>query len=44
MPWQSVGRGSPWDSGTKAGSDIEDLIREAQGSIQATMTSVSHAA
>jgi membrane protease subunit HflK len=39
MPWQSVGRGSPWDSGTKAGSDIEDLIREAQGRFKQTMTS-----
>jgi modulator of FtsH protease HflK len=39
MPWQSVGRGSPWDSGTKAGSEIEDLIREAQGRFKQTMTS-----
>ena len=39
MPWQSVGRGSPWDSGTKAGSDIEDLIREAQGRFKQTTTS-----
>jgi len=39
MPWQSVGRGSPWDSGTKAGSDIEDLIREAQSRFKQMMTS-----
>src|SRR5215203_3296839 len=39
MPWQSVGRGRPWDSGTKAGSDIEDLIREAQSRFKHMLTS-----
>ena len=30
MPWQSGGQGNPWNSGTKAGSDLEDLVRHGQ--------------
>jgi len=37
MPWQSVGRGSPWDSGTKAGSDLEDLVRHGQNWLKQIM-------
>src|SRR5215218_9673012 len=37
MSWQSGSRGSPSDSGTKAGSDIEDLVRQGQDRLKQIM-------
>jgi modulator of FtsH protease HflK len=37
MPWQSGGRGNPWDSGTKAGFDLEYILQQGQDRLKQIM-------
>ena len=41
MPSQngSGGQGGPWDNGAKAGSDIEDLVRQGRDRLKQIMPS-----
>jgi modulator of FtsH protease HflK len=38
MPWQSGGRGTPWNSGTKAGYNLEDIVQQGQDRLKQIMS------